>query len=380
MKATTLIVGFSLLLVAADRASAQWLVPPTPANKVSVSVKSTVAFDATTGLYTYDYEITSKRSSAQKVVSFALRLEKRGSPVSSPRGWSFETYLGRPIVEWSATEAVPDPPGVKDDGGFPLAAYSIRPGASAKGFRFVSPDPPGTVTYYVRGEVPFAVVKPGVDPDAMPPFDDDIEVDSVKGQTVGPVQLPDADVRSLREAGIFDTQMKRVTVPELFYRYPVPQALAENARARAMLRAQGADIHDITLGETVGAFVAEDGGYWFGKSFADAEGDTGRGDIGFLRPDGRYVMLHLPQLRRWSVSALLVEKDAIWAGMFHLGEGEDIPHGVLRFDRGTKRVSVYRLPNVVHTLASVGGRIFAGTTDGPYVLRNRVATRLVLRN
>ena len=189
MRTAAIVVGLSLLIATADRASAQWLVPPTPANRVSITVTSTVTFDGTTGLYTYEYSIASARSSDQNVVTFALRLEGPGSPAASPQGWTVEKYRWRPLLEWSATEAAPDPPGFIDDGGLPLVAYPIRPGTSKNGFRLVSPDPPGPVTYYARGEVPLAMVEDGVDPDAMPDFDDDIEVDSVSGTTIGPVPL-----------------------------------------------------------------------------------------------------------------------------------------------------------------------------------------------
>jgi hypothetical protein len=189
-----------------------------------------------------------------------------------------------------------------------------------------------------------------------------------------------ADVRALRAAGVLKTTAAPRPVPPLFEQYPVPQALAVNAEARAKLKAQGAAEHDIEIGEMVGAFADESNGYWFGKTFYDAEGDSGRGDIGYLSRDGKYSMLNLPELRRWSVSALLVEPNAIWAGMIHRGEGPDLGHGILRFDRKTKRVTVYPLSAPIHTLARAGDRLFAGTDRGPFMLKDDVVTRLLWRN
>lgn len=104
-------------------------------------------------------------------------------------GRSFGGYEARPIVAWAATEAAPDPPGFIDDDSVPLAAHSIAPSSAKSEFKLVSPDPPGTVTYYVKGEVPEPVPAEDADVDALPAFDADIEVDSVSGSTVGPVPV-----------------------------------------------------------------------------------------------------------------------------------------------------------------------------------------------
>lgn len=185
---TRSVVGVMLLGLAAA-AEAQWIVPPTPANQLSVNVTVTVVFNSVSGLYEYDYQIANSPSSAQKAVAFALRLQGTGLNGTAPTGWSFGRYEARPMVEWAATEAAPDPPGFIDDGSLPLAAHSIGPGAATSGFKLVSPDPPGTVTYYVKGEVPEPVLAEDGDADALPAFDSDIEVDSVSGSTIGPVPV-----------------------------------------------------------------------------------------------------------------------------------------------------------------------------------------------
>lgn len=172
-------------------AQAQWVVPPTPANQLSVSVAPTVTFNPATRLYEYDYAITNSSSSAQKAVVFALRVQNAGVTGTSPTGWSFSGYEARPIVAWSATDPAPDPPGFVDDGSLPMAAHPIGQGAVKSGFKLFSPDPPGTVTYYVKGEVPEPVLidDPDLDPDSLNILDDDIEVDSAMGSTVGPVAV-----------------------------------------------------------------------------------------------------------------------------------------------------------------------------------------------
>jgi hypothetical protein len=82
----------------------------------------------------------------------------------------------------------------------------------------------------------------------------------------------------------------------------------------ADLKAQGVSERDIQIGETVGAFAFENGGYWFGKPFYAGEGEAGRGDIGFVSKDGHYRMLNIAELRTRSVSAIYVEPKVIWAG------------------------------------------------------------------
>ena len=62
-----------LVILGAGATHGQWLVPPTSANQVAVTVTPTVTFDAASGLYTYAYSLTSRPTSVQNVVGFALQ-------------------------------------------------------------------------------------------------------------------------------------------------------------------------------------------------------------------------------------------------------------------------------------------------------------------
>jgi hypothetical protein len=166
-------------------------------------------------------------------------------------------------------------------------------------------------------------------------------------------------------------------VPELFYTFPIPQSVASNAKARAELRAQGLSERDIGIGESVSAVAPGPNGYWFGKSVYNAEGESGQGGIGFLSNDGKYTMLDLPTLRTASVSALLVEGNTIWAGMFHRGERTRTSRGLLRYDRQSARARTFAVPGIIHVIVSLGNRLFIGTNEGPYMLTDDVVTRLV---
>lgn len=192
------------------------------------------------------------------------------------------------------------------------------------------------------------------------------------------LQLSVSDVALLRSRGVLATQVARPSVPEAFYTFPIPQSVRRNAEVRAELRARGINERDIDIGESVGALMAGDNGFWFGKSFYNAEGATGQGDIGFLSKDGKYTMLEVPALRRWSVSGLLVDPDAIWAGMVHRGELADSSQGLLRYDRNTKRSRTFPVPGIIHTLLRLDKNLFIGTDQGPYVLlRDDKLTRLL---
>lgn len=191
------------------------------------------------------------------------------------------------------------------------------------------------------------------------------------------LQLSSNDVALLRSRGVLATTSARPQIPDLFYTFPIPQSMASNAKARADLRAQGVNERDIGIGELVSAFAAEGNGYWFGKSIYNAEGESGQGGIGFLSRDGAYTMLDVPSLRTSSVSALLVESDAIWAGMVHRGERARTALGLLRYDRRTKRTRTFALPSVIHGIVRIDKRLFMGTNQGPYMLKDDTLTRLV---
>lgn len=188
------LVAASFIVMAAAAVRAQWLIPPVPADQVSVTVTPTVTFETATGLYRYEYVLESATSSAQNVVAFALRVTSPASAQAPPTGWELFDSEIDPIMKWAATEAAPPPQGFVDDGfSLPPAARSIRPGGSLSGFTIVSADPPGEVTYYVQGETPLPRLAPGVDPDSVPPYDRSIDTDSVRGTTVGPVAVVSPD-------------------------------------------------------------------------------------------------------------------------------------------------------------------------------------------
>lgn len=191
------------------------------------------------------------------------------------------------------------------------------------------------------------------------------------------LQLSVDDVAMLRSRGVLAAVQPQLQLPEIFSRFPIPQSVPRNAEARAGLRAKGLNERDIEIGETVGAFAAEGTGYWFGKSFYNGEGERGSGGIGFVSDRGAYAMLAEPSLRQVSVSSLLVDRDAIWAGIVNHAERGDVARGLARYDRTSKRLQTFPVPNVIHSIVRLDSRVFMGTNDGPYLLKSEMLTRLV---
>src|SRR2546425_1685014 len=69
------------------QASAQVIVPILPKNLVSVTVSTSVTFDSTSDLYTYQYEVSSDPSSVQEVDSFRVQFIGTVQDISAPHGW-----------------------------------------------------------------------------------------------------------------------------------------------------------------------------------------------------------------------------------------------------------------------------------------------------
>lgn len=191
------------------------------------------------------------------------------------------------------------------------------------------------------------------------------------------IKVPVPGIARLRDLGLLGDTPPRLIVPELFSIYPVPQSMKVNVDGRADLKKQGVPEKDIGIGESVGAFQAEADGYWFGKSFYNAEGEVGQGAIGFLSRNGRYSLLEIPALRKWSVSALLVERDRILAGLVHRGESGESAGGLLIYNRKTRRAEVRDVPHVIHGIAESPTGILLGTREGLLVMRDGGLTRVV---
>jgi hypothetical protein len=179
----------------------------------------------------------------------------------------------------------------------------------------------------------------------------------------------------LRDRNVFQTTPPDAgQPPQVFVTHPLPKSTYETfARARPA-RVRDNYGKDSEFDERIGAWQAERGGFWFGKTFYDGEGKTGVGALGFVTESGQYSLLEIPALFDWSVDTLLVEPDALWAGLVNHPEGEDRSGGLLRYDRTTQRAEIQKIPSVILRIVHVAGAVFLGTTHGLYVSRSGTVT------
>lgn len=187
------LLGILALLLGVVSASAQVIVPVTPANQLSVVVSTSVSYSAASGLYTYTYTLANAAVSQQAAWLFALQFNGAGDSPSGPTGWTFAQHDDRPIVSWAATETGELPPDFVDDGNVPPSIYTIAPGASLSGFQLVSSNPPGTISYFIQGETKLPQVAGDVGDLPLEGQEVlDFTDDSFSGTTVGPVPVNQA--------------------------------------------------------------------------------------------------------------------------------------------------------------------------------------------
>ncbi len=118
---------------------------------------------------------------------------------------------------------------------------------------------------------------------------------------------------------------------------------------------------------------------WFGKTFYDGEGLTGVGGFGYFDLVARrFVILTPPAIVNWSVSAILVESDAIWLGLVNRPEGADNPGGLLRYDRNATTTRVERVNAVINRIVRHNGTLYLGTAHGLYVMGPNGFTRYLI--
>jgi hypothetical protein len=157
---------------------------------------------------------------------------------------------------------------------------------------------------------------------------------------------------------------------------PLKSTYPEFAKARPARVRDGYTEDIVTLEETIGASQTIDGRIWFGKTFYDGEGYTGVGGLGYFDLSKRqFSFLRIPQVVDWSVSALLVKDQVLWAGLERRPEGAEYSGGLLRHDLRTSMTRIYRVEDVITNLQVSGNALVIGTTNGVYVLRNDRMTR-----
>ena len=100
------------------------------------------------------------------------------------------------------------------------------------------------------------------------------------------------------------------------------------------------------------------------------------GDLGYFDMRSKqFTFFSIPELADWSVSAVLVEADAVWAGLVNYPEGADRSGGLIRYDLSSRSVTRYDVPDIVLTMIRHDNALFIGTSNGLYILRDSRFTR-----
>jgi hypothetical protein len=155
-------------------------------------------------------------------------------------------------------------------------------------------------------------------------------------------------------------------------RYPLPQSDESTWReARPDDVASRAQLNPAEENEQIGPRQAECDRLWLGKTFYNSEGSTGVGGFGYFDFAGRnYRLYSPPEIRRWSVSAILVEAEAVWLALFRRGEYGDAAGGLLRWDRATGQARLFPAVSIVTAIGRRGETLYMGAADGLLVLRD----------
>ncbi len=163
-------------------------------------------------------------------------------------------------------------------------------------------------------------------------------------------------------------------------KFQVPLAeFAHFASVRPIKVSRGWTRANATFNETIGPYQLVGQDLWFGITFYDGEGHTGIGGFGLFSSNTRQFELHYPpEMADWSVSALLVEDDAVWMALEDRIEGQARSGGLVRWDRATHEIQ--RWPGIPRSLgvARKGERLYLATDEGAAIFENGELTRYLL--
>ncbi|HLQ77256.1 MAG TPA: hypothetical protein VK210_07870 [Terriglobia bacterium] len=139
----------------------------------------------------------------------------------------------------------------------------------------------------------------------------------------------------------------------------------EFSEARTALVAPGVRSEPVKIRETIGPIQVVGTRVWLGKTFQDAEGYSGVGAFGYLdQNEGKFHLFSPPEIRDWSVSAILIEDQTAWLGLVSHRESYDAAGGVLRIDMQTMQVRKYDSDGVASDFARFEDRLYLATSTG----------------
>ena len=82
----------------------------------------------------------------------------------------------------------------------------------------------------------------------------------------------------------------------------------------------------------------------------------------------KYEMRYIPEIVRWSASALRLDGDNLWIGLMGRPEGSEYGAGVLRFDTKTGATRTFPIKDYVVSIERLGDSLYFGTTHSVYAI------------
>lgn len=161
-----------------------------PATKIKPAVRATFSFDPAIALTTYKFQISNGKASKQELYQISIKVIPPVESTQTPDGWwGHGPAPATNVVTWSYQK------GLTLVGGL-VHRRGLLPGQSQAGFSFQSPNLPGVVRAYLRGNTPDIIRSPG----ATAEISRQMMLytwwlsDSVRKATIGPaIQIDDLD-------------------------------------------------------------------------------------------------------------------------------------------------------------------------------------------
>jgi hypothetical protein len=183
-----------------------------------------------------------------------------------------------------------------------------------------------------------------------------------------PIRFGPSGACTFTHGSIVDSRGKEYHLPQSTY--------DEFAKARRRRVTDNYVRENTIIDEKIGPAQSEGDKLWFGKTFYDGEGNSGVGGFGYFdASDRQYHLFVPPEIADYSVSAIRVEPDAVWLGIFQFGEYGGSPAGVLRYDRKAQAIRKYELPDAVYGLTTSGNRTLLPTSSGIAVIEGDEISR-----
>jgi hypothetical protein len=123
------------------------------------------------------------------------------------------------------------------------------------------------------------------------------------------------------------------------------------------------------ISDAPGPFQVVGDRIWFGKVFYEGEESSGIGGVGYFDTTrSTYTFPNVPGLTGWSVSALLVEDQTLWIGLFGRGEGGGGGAGLVRHDLKSGATQKYPIDEEILRMKRWDTRLYLSTTNGVWVI------------